>query len=148
MNEKVKNDLLYVCSLIEYLGRKTKNKRAEIVDYLGKRELKRHFELAEVNHSLSFEQVADEIIEELNIKEGQFDSVVDCRYSVPSVTSIGKNYQRLILDLLKPGDDIIDVLINVFHSYISEEISDFNSSVFYSSPEYLKLSYLEGRLLG
>ncbi|WP_125005709.1 DUF3990 domain-containing protein [Clostridium tagluense] len=35
----------------------------------------------------------------------------------------------------------------VFQSFISDEISDFNISVYYSNPEYLKYSYLEGKLL-
>ena len=54
---------------------------------------------------------------------------------------------RLILDVKKDDEDIIQVLFNVFLSFISDEISNFNSSVYYSSPEYLKYSYLEGKLL-
>ena len=49
---------------------------------------------------------------------------------------------------MKKGDeDIIEVLFNVFTSFISDEISNFNSSVYYSNPQYLKYSYLEGKLL-
>ena len=147
MNYKEKNDLYYVCSLIETLGRKTKNTRADIVFIMGKEEISRQLELAEVNHCLSFEQVSDEIMTEYNIKEGKFDSVGNCKYKVPSVSAIAKNYQRLILDVIEPNENVVDVLINVFHSFISDEISDFNSSVFYSNPDYLKMSYKEGELL-
>lgn len=147
MNETQKDNLFYVCSLIEFIGRKTKNKRSTIVKILGKKELIRQLGLAEVNHCLSFEEVADEIIEEFNIKEGGFDSVGLCKYTVPSFQAIGKEYQRLIIDVLSEEDNVIDVLYSVFDSFISDEISDFNSSVYYSSPEYLKYSYLEGRLL-
>ncbi|WP_459479105.1 hypothetical protein [Clostridium saccharoperbutylacetonicum] len=147
MNEIQKNDLFYVCSLIEFMGRKTKNRRSTIVKIIGKKELKRQLELAEVNHCLSFEEVSDEIIEEFNIKEGSFDSVGLCKYAVPSVQAIGKEYQRLIIDVLSEENNVIDVLYSVFESFISDEISDFNSSVYYSSPEYLKYSYLEGKLL-
>lgn len=52
MISKRRNDLFYVCSLIEFTGRKTKNRRRVIVKALGE---------AEVNHCLSFEQVSDEI---------------------------------------------------------------------------------------
>ena len=31
MSEKKKNDLFYVCSLVEYVGRKTNNRRGDIV---------------------------------------------------------------------------------------------------------------------
>ncbi len=147
MNDQEKNDLFYVCSLIEYLGRKTKNRRAVIVELLGKQEIYRQLELAEVNHCLSLEQVADELVEEFNISEGEFDSIGGSHYQVPSVSGIAKDYQRLIVDVMKPGDHLVDIMLDVFQSFISDEISDFNSSVFYSSPEYLRLSFEEGKLL-
>ena len=147
MNDTQKNNLFYVCSLIEFIGRKTKNRRATIVKILGKKELNRQLELADVNHCLSFEQVSDEIIEYFNIQEGDFDSVGLCKYNVPSFQAIGKEYQRLIIDVRSEQDNIVDVLYEVFQSFISDEISDFNSSVYYSTLEYLKYSYLEGKLL-
>lgn len=147
MNDIQKNNLFYVCSLIEFIGRKTKNKRSSIVELLGKKELDRQLDLAEVNHCLSYEQVSDEIIEYFNIPVGDFDSVELCKYNVPSVQAIGKVYQRLIIDVISKEDSIADSLFKVFKSFISDEISDFNSSVYYSNPEYLKYSYLEGKLL-
>lgn len=147
MNNNEKNDLFYVCSLIEFIGRKTKNRRATIVEILGKTEIKRQLELAEVNHCLSFEQVSDEIIDYFNIEEGSFDSVGMCKYIVPSVQAIGKNYQRLIIDVMDENTELVDVIYRVFKSFISDEISDFNSSVYYSNPQYLKYSFLEGKLL-
>ncbi|MBU3131956.1 hypothetical protein KPL40_05785 [Clostridium gasigenes] len=147
MNDVQKNNLFYVCSLIEFLGRKTKNTRGTIVQTLGKKEIERQLEIAEVNHCLSFEQVSDEIIEYFNIEEGHFDSVGLCKYNVPSFQAIGKEYQRLIIDVSSEKSNIVDMIYEVFQSFISEEISDFNSSVYYSSPEYLKHSYLEGKLL-
>lgn len=147
MNDTQKDNLFYVCSLIEFIGRKTKNRRADVVKILGKKELKRQLELADVNHCLSFEQVSDEIIEYFNIKEGNFDSVGLCKYTVPSFQAIGKEYQRLIIDVSSEQDNTVDLLYSVFQSFISDEISDFNSSVYYSTPQYLKYSYLEGKLL-
>lgn len=147
MNSKEKNDLFYVCSLIEFIGRKTKNRRADIVDIIGKKEISRQFDLAEVNHCLSFDEVADEIIEYYHIAIGDFDSISNCKYSIPSVQSIGKVYERLISNTMLESDNIIDSIVKVFKSFISDEISDFNSSVYYSNPDYLKYSYLEGKLL-
>ena len=147
MNDIRKNDIFYLCSLIEFIGRKSKNKRGTIVEILGEKELARQLDLAEVNHCLSFEQISDEIIEYFNIEEGDFDSVGLCKYNIPSVQAIGKVYQRLIISLVLEEDDIVHVLSEVFNSFISDEISDFNSSVYYSNPEYLKYSYLEGKLL-
>ncbi|EDS78096.1 conserved hypothetical protein [Clostridium botulinum C str. Eklund] len=147
MTDELKNDLFYVCSLIEFIGRKTKNRRSTIVQILGRKELERQLDIAEVNHCLSFEQVSDEIIEYFNIQEGDFDTVALCKYNVPSVESIGKVYQRLIVSVLLEQNNLVDVLFDVFNSFISDEISDFNSSVYYSNPQYLQYSYLEGKLL-
>lgn len=147
MTSKEINDLFYICSLIEFIGRKTKNRRADIMKILGDNEIERQLNLADVNHCLSFEQVSDEIIEFFNIKDGSFDSVATCKYTVPSVQSIGKVYQRLIVDTIRNGESVSKKIIEVFNSFISDEISNFNSSVYYSNPDYLKHSYLQGELL-
>ena len=89
MSEQEKNDLYYVCSLIEYLGRVTNNHRSTIVKILGKEEVERELKLAPVNHCLTFEQVADELIEYFHIKTGDFDSVGNCKYTVPGYLAIG-----------------------------------------------------------
>lgn len=127
------NNLYYVCSLIEFLGRMTKNTNRTIVEILEKDELKRQIYLAPANHCLSFEEVAEELVNELNIPFGDFDSVGNCRYTVPTVTSIGGVYRDLVLDVIKNSDDeleMVDVMYQVFISFMSDEISDFNTSVY------------------
>lgn len=47
---------------------------------------------AEVNHCLIFEQVSDEVIEYYKIENGNFDTISECKYSVPSYLDIGKLY--------------------------------------------------------
>ena len=42
------NDLFFVCSLIEYVGRKTKNERNVIVNALGRKGLEHYYQLADV----------------------------------------------------------------------------------------------------
>ena len=99
MNDSLKNDLFYLCTMIEYIGRVTKNTRRDVVLLLGKKELERQLDLAQVNHCLSIEQVGDELIQEFHINEGNFDSVGESRYTVPSITAIVKDYQRLICEM-------------------------------------------------
>lgn len=147
MNDSLKNDIFYVCCLIEYIGRKTKNKRSEIVNIIGKEEITRQLDIAEVNHCLSFEEVSDEIIEHFNIVDGIYDNISLAKYEIPTVQSIGKVYQRLICQVISKDDEVTEMIVKVFNSFISDEISDFNTSVYYSSPDYLKQSYLEGILL-
>lgn len=141
-----KNDLFYVCALIEFIARKTTNKRGDIVRAIGERGLRKQLRDAGVNHCLSFEQVSDEVIEVYDIKNGNFDTISDCKYSVPSFLDIGKLYSIMIIDCAEPGDEV-EELIQIFQSFISDEISDFSTDLYYQNPDYLEWSYREGRLL-
>ena len=146
MNEKEKNDVYYVCCLIEFIGRQTKNKRSEVVKKIGKEGLQYLYKTAEVNHCLTFEQVSDEVIEKYSIPQGEYDTISTCKYTVPSFMAIGKDYRRLVEDV-QCENTIVDTIYNVFTSFISDAISNFNTSTYYSSREYLSESYKAGYLL-
>lgn len=146
MTEKEKNDYFYVCSLIEYIARQTKNKRRVIVEALGKEGIEKQLYNAEVNHCLSFEQVSDELISQYQITDGDFDTITDCKYAVPSFMDIGKLYSIMIEDCAERGEEM-EELINIFSSFISDEISDFQTDVYYQNPSYLECSYKAGYLL-
>ena len=46
------NDLFYLCALIEYIARETKNRNRVIVNALGEERLTKIFKLADIYHSL------------------------------------------------------------------------------------------------
>lgn len=146
MTSKEKNDLFYVCSLIEYIARKTLQRRGVIAEALGERGIRKQLHDAEVNHCLSFEQVSDEVIEAYGIQRGNFDTISGCKYSVPSYTDIGKLYCIMIEDCAEEGEEAIE-MIRIFRSFISDEISNFKTGVYYENPSYLEASYREGCLL-
>lgn len=146
MDDKAKDDVFYVCSLIEYIGRVTKNHRRDVVSKLTENAIEHQLDVAELNHCLSFEQVSDELIEQYGISDGDYDTVSNCRYDVPSVTAIGRVYQRLILSVFGL-EHAAQGIREVFSSFISDAISDFETSVYYSSPDYLRCSYEDGYLL-
>lgn len=146
MTDKDRNDYFYVCALIEYIARVTRNHRGDIVNLLGENGAKKLLHDAEVNHCLSFEQVSDEVIEQYKIKNGNFDTITDCKYSVPSYLDIGKLYSILIEDCAAPGNEIQE-LMKIFSSFISDEISDFSTDLYYQNPDYIEWSYREGKLL-
>ena len=146
MTEKERNDYFYVCALIEYIARETQNHRGDIVKQIGKEGLEKLLYDAEVNHCLSFEQVSDEVIEYYKIKNGDFDTISECKYSVPSYLDIGKLYSLMVEDCSDSGQEL-DVLIKIFDSFISDEISDFNTDLYYQNPSYLECSYQAGKLL-
>lgn len=146
MTDNMKNDLFYVCALIEYIARQTSNKRAVIVNTLGEDGITKQLSDAEVNHCLSFEQVCDEIVEQYSIPHGSFDTTTSCKYDVPSYLDIGKLYSIIIADCAEV-DGIVKEIISVFSSFISDEISDFATDLYYQNPSYLECSYKAGYLL-
>lgn len=140
------DDVFYVCTMIEYTSRKTKNHRGYVAEKLGLAGIRRQLKYASVNHSLSFEQVSDEWIEDYGVEVGVFDTVRECRYQVPAVTAIGRVYENLVISSTV-GQSIEEKIMAVFTSFISDAISDFNSNVYYSNPSYLQYSFEAGKLL-
>ena len=145
MSDKEENDLFYVCSLIEHVGRKTKNHRGDVVAAMDDDCLRHQLDYADTNHCLPFDRVSDELIAECGIREGAFDTISTCKYSIPTATSIGKVYSTLIEET--DEGDIAQSLRKVFASFISDEISDFANGVYCQNPSYLLESYKAGRLL-
>ena len=142
------NDLFFTCSLIEYIARKTKNTRSEIVHKLGKNRIAKIYDLADVYHCDNIDKVSDDFIADVGIVPGKFDNVADCGYAIPSYWDIGKVYKRLIKMVAEDEKiEIIDALIEVYTSFISPKIDDYNSSVYYENPAYIFECYKEKQML-
>lgn len=142
------NDLFFTCSLIDYIARKTKNKRADVVNALGKKRIEKIYDLADIYHSDNIDRVSQDFIEEADIRQGNFDNVGDCGYSIPTHWDIGKVYKRLIKMVAEDEQiSVVDALIKVYNSFISDKIDDYNSSVYYENPSYIFECYREGKML-
>lgn len=146
--DKKQNDLFFVCSLIDYIARQTKNERKIVVNALGKEELEHLYDLADVYHSENIDKITHELINDYHISMGTFDNVATCQYRVPTHWDMGKVYHRLIVDICETeGKLAIDALIEVYNSWISDSIDDYNSSMYYENPSYLLASYKAGKPL-
>ena len=142
------NDLFFTCSLIDYIARKTKNTRADVVNKLGKDRIEKIYDLADVYHSDNIDRVSDDFIEEAGIQQGYFDNVGDCGYAIPTHWDIGKVYKRLIKMAAKDEKiSIVDALFKVYNSFISAKIDDYNSSVYYENPSYIFECYKQNEML-
>ena len=142
------NDLFFTCSLIDYIARKTKNKRAAVVRLLGEKRLEKIYDLADVYHSDNIDRVSDDFIEEAQIPTGNFDNVGECQYAIPTHWDIGKVYKRLIKRVAKERNiGVIQALQMVYNSFISEKIDDYNSSVYYENPSYIYECFVENKML-
>lgn len=143
----LQNNLFFTCSLIEYIARKTKNKKSDVVSLLEYKNIQKIYDLAEVYHSENIDKVADEFIEKCNISIGNYDNISNCNYRVPTHFEIGKVYQRLIIMVDNQEKNYIKTTLEVLSSWIIEHIDNYNSSLFYENPNYIYSCYIEGKIL-
>lgn len=142
------HDLFFTCALIDYIARKTKNSRADVVNRLGKEQISKIFELAGIYHCDNPDRVCDDFIESAHIETGSFDNIADCGYAVPSYWDIGKVYKRLIKMVAEDKKtDVIDALFEVYNSFISPAIDDYNSSFYYENPLFIFECYKAKKML-
>lgn len=150
LNKDEKNNLYYLCSIVEYLGRKTNNKRDYIVSKLGRNTMEYIYTKADILHCDSIHSVCEEIIEDCNIEQGNYDINEYCYDKPPRALAIGKLYSKLIISLLEENnfeEDVIDKTIEVLSSWLVFKITNFNSSLYYSVVDYLKECYLRGEII-
>ena len=139
------NNLFYACSLIEYIGRVTKNRRGKLIDYI-KDDVERIYQYADVFHCEPIESVADEFIERNQIPTGDYDIVSGAHYEIPDYWDIGEVFERLIEDVF-PENERVRGLMDVFSSWMADEILNFNSDLYYQSREYLAECYRCGEII-
>jgi hypothetical protein len=145
---KNNSDLFYTCSLIEFIGRRQKLKRSELVEYLGENTISRIYRYADVFHCEPIEKTADDFITNCSIPVGDFDNVARCRYTVPDYWTIGEVYERLIEDVA--GDDlegIVHYLMQVYSSWIDQALSNYNTDFYYQSRDYIYECYKVGEII-
>jgi hypothetical protein len=142
------NDLFFVCALIEYTARQTRNLRKDIVNALGYDAITHYLELADVYHCEPLEKLGDDLVEKYRIDRGSFDNVALCRYAIPTHFDIAKVYQRLIIAVAaERKTSRVEILIEIYNAWIAAKIDDYNSSMYYENPDYLFQSYLAGEPL-
>lgn len=146
--DKRENDLFFVCSVIEYIGRTTKNRRADVVRAIGEPEIRRLLDLADVLHCEPVEKNAADVLARCALAGGGFDNVSACKYAVPTHFDIAKVYKRLIVSVAgEQNIPLAAALMQVYTSWISGKIDNYNSSMYYESPQYLTASYAAGEPL-
>lgn len=146
MGTKNNNALFYTCSLIEYIGRVKKRSRQDVTEYLGKKEIQRIYEYADVFHCEPIEKVSNEFIDASHIPEGNFDNVGECRYRIPDYWDIGEVYERLIEDCYT-DEQILMGIWEVYHSWVDEWISNYNTDFYFQPRDYIVACYKKGEVL-
>lgn len=145
--EQRDNDLFFVCSLIEYIARKTKNTKMYVVTKLGKENIQKIYKLADVYHSENIEKVSDEFIEACQMQNGDYDIIENCKNRVPTIWELGRIYQRLIMMVNSDKEEYADTLVEVLSSWIIQKIDNYDSSMYYENPSYIYECYRQNKII-
>ena len=139
-NEEVsRNDLYFLCYMIERVARKIHQHNYYVVNKIDKEEWVRLISLANVLHCENPSKIEDEWIETYQLEKGSFNIAnVDAELvsHIPSPTQMGKVYMRLIVDNALPDENYVEGMIRVYNHPICEVIDNYNSSAYYE-PSYV-----------
>lgn len=147
-DEKIKkDDLFFVCYMIERVARRLHQKNKYIVNQIGKKEFEHLISIANVLHAMNPVSVEDQWIEDYLLKEGSFDiTKVDRELveKIPSPIQMGKVYQRLISDTLQPGETEVSGILRVYNNSICDVIDNYNCSAYYEPSYVIARAYQDG----
>lgn len=142
-----RDDLYFLCYMIERVARRLQQKNYYVVNTIGKDELIRLISLANVLHCENPLKIEDQWIHEYNLEKGTFDIKnvdPDLVQQIPTETQIGKVYMRLIIGTLQPDENYVEGLIRVYNSSICETIDNYNASAYYEPSYVITRAYYEG----
>ena len=147
-DEKIKkDDLFFICYMIERVARRLHQKNKYIVNQIGKKEFEHLISIAIVLHAMNPISVEDQWIEDYLLKEGSFDiTKVDRELveKIPSPIQMGKVYQRLISDTLQPGETEVSGILRVYNNSICDVIDNYNCSAYYEPSYVIARAYQDG----
>lgn len=147
-DEKVtKNDLFFVCYMIERVARKLHQRNSYVVNHITKEEWMRLISLANVLHCENPLKIEEEWIEDYKLQNGEFDIKrinTNLVNHIPTETQMGKVYMRLIVDTLLPEENYVEGLIRVYNNDICKKIDDYNCSAYYEPSYVIARAYNEG----
>ena len=142
-----KNDVYFICYMIERVARKLHQRNKYVVNKIGKGQLEHLISVANVLHAENPLAVEDDWIEEYNLTEGMVDvTAVDSELvtTIPSETQMGKVYQRLIYDTMQPGESEVEGIIRVYNDEICNVIDNYNCSAYYEPSYVIARAYQNG----
>ena len=143
-DEISKDDVYFVCYMVERIARKLKQPKKNIVNAIGHDELVKVLSLSDVLHSENPLAVEADWTDAYNLKFGDYDvtkGYPELCSSIPTATQMGKVYKRLIFDTLQPNEDYADAIIRVYNNPICEVIDNYNTSAYYEPSYYIARSY-------
>ena len=142
-----KDDVYFICYMIERVARKIHQCNRYVVNKIGKKNLEHLISVANVLHAENPLAVEDDWIEEYCLTEGNVDvTAVDSELvtTIPSSIQMGKVYQRLIYDTMQPGESEVEGIIRIYNNEICDVIDNYNCSAYYEPSYVIARAYQNG----
>lgn len=145
--EITRDDVKFICYMIERVARRLHQKNSYVVNKLGKEILNHLISVANVLHCKNPLDVEDEWIDEYRLEEGNLD-ITDVDYDlvdrIPTALQIGKVYERLIHDTAMSNETEVEGIIRVYNDEICEKIDNYNCSAYYEPSYVIARAYYQG----
>lgn len=142
-----KNDVYFICYMIERVARRLHQRNNYVVNHIGKANLEYLISVANVLHAENPKTVEDDWIEEYKLSRGDIDLAdVDPELvtKIPEAIQMGKVYQRLIFDTLQPEELEVEAIIRVYNDAICDVIDNYNCSAYYEPSYVIARAYQNG----
>lgn len=145
--EITRDDVKFICYMIERVARRLHQKNSYVVNKLGKENMNHLISVANVLHCKNPLDVEDEWIDEYRLEEGNLD-ITDVDYdlvdTIPTALQIGKVYERLIHDTAMSNETEVEGIIRVYNDEICEKIDNYNCSAYYEPSYVIARAYYQG----
>ena len=145
--EITRDDVKFICYMIERVARRLHQKNSYVVNKLGKENLNHLISVANVLHCKNPLDVEDEWIDEYRLEEGNLD-ITDVDYDlvdrIPTALQIGKVYERLIHDTAMSNETEVEGFIRVYNDKICDKIDNYNCSAYYEPSYVIARAYYQG----
>ena len=145
--EITRDDVKFICYMIERVARRLHQKNSYVVNKLGKENLNHLISVANVLHCKNPLDIEDEWIDEYRLEEGNLD-ITDVDYDlvdrIPTALQIGKVYERLIHDTAMSNETEVEGIIRVYNNEICNKIDNYNCSAYYEPSYVIARAYYQG----
>ena len=147
-DEEIKRDDLYfVCYMIERVARHIKQRNKYVVNTIGYNNLYHLLSVANVLHAENPLKVENDWINDYSLETGDFDITEvnkELATIVPSPLDMGAVYERLIVDTLSSKENYVEGIIRVYNNEICDVIDNYNCSAFYEPSYVIARAYQNG----
>lgn len=147
-DEEIKRDDLYfVCYMIERVARHIKQRNKYVVNTIGYNNLYHLLSVANVLHAENPLKVENDWINDYSLETGDFDIAAvnkELATIVPSPLDMGAVYERLIVDTLSSKENYVEGIIRVYNNEICDVIDNYNCSAFYEPSYVIARAYQNG----